>query len=71
MLNAAEYISFSRNDFYTFMHRAFLELNPTAPSRTIGTSSWSRRSWKPAGVGKSIGSSSTCHRDLLNRTRPR
>jgi predicted phage terminase large subunit-like protein len=30
MLNAAEYISFSRNDFYTFMHRAFLELNPTA-----------------------------------------
>src|SRR3974390_2758664 len=29
MLNAGEYLSFSRNDFYTFMHRAFLELNPT------------------------------------------
>ncbi len=27
-LNAAEYQAFARNDFYTFLHRAFRELNP-------------------------------------------
>jgi predicted phage terminase large subunit-like protein len=27
-ISAAEYQAFSRNDFYTFTHRAFLELNP-------------------------------------------
>jgi hypothetical protein len=27
-ISAAEYRTFVRNDFYTFMHRAFLELNP-------------------------------------------
>jgi predicted phage terminase large subunit-like protein len=28
MLSAGEYLAFARQDFYTFMHRAFLELNP-------------------------------------------
>ena len=27
-MSAAEYRTFTRNDFYAFMHRAFLELNP-------------------------------------------
>jgi predicted phage terminase large subunit-like protein len=30
-LSATEYQAFARNDLYTFMHRAFLELNPTTP----------------------------------------
>jgi len=30
-LSASEYQAFARNDFYTFMHRAFRELNPTTP----------------------------------------
>src|ERR1700745_349597 len=29
-LNAAEYQAIARYDLYTFMHRAFLELNPSA-----------------------------------------
>jgi predicted phage terminase large subunit-like protein len=29
-LSAAEYQTFARSDFYTFLHRAFLELNPRA-----------------------------------------
>jgi len=30
-LTTSEYYAFARNDFYTFMHRAFRELNATAP----------------------------------------
>ena len=30
-ISPSEYQAFSRNDFYTFMHRAFLELNPRTP----------------------------------------
>jgi len=30
-ISVAEYRTLLRNDFYTFMHRAFLELNPQAP----------------------------------------
>jgi hypothetical protein len=30
-LSANEYQAFARNDLYTFMHRAFRELNPTTP----------------------------------------
>ena len=30
-LTAAEYQAFARNDFYTFLHRAFRELNPRTP----------------------------------------
>jgi len=30
-ISAAEYRVFSRNDFYTFMHRSFRELNPRMP----------------------------------------
>src|SRR4051794_35535445 len=30
-LTANEYQAFARNDLYTFMHRAFRELNPTTP----------------------------------------
>lgn len=30
-MNAAEYRAFSRYDFYTFVHRAFKELNPKVP----------------------------------------
>jgi len=35
-ISAAEYQIFARNDFYTFMHRAFLELNP----RTLFLHNW-------------------------------
>src|SRR5579864_7575782 len=31
MMNAAEYRTISRNDLYTFTHRAFRELNPNLP----------------------------------------
>src|SRR6266571_2717587 len=30
-ISAAEYMAFTRHDFYTFMHRAFCELNPSVP----------------------------------------
>jgi len=30
-ISEAEYMTFVRKDFYTFMHRAFRELNPSVP----------------------------------------
>ena len=30
-MSAAEFQIFARHDFYTFMHRAFRELNPRSP----------------------------------------
>jgi hypothetical protein len=30
-ISAAEYRAFSRSDLYTFMHRAFRQLNPQVP----------------------------------------